>query len=278
MSEPLEHRLNEARRDAMLGFYLAHCISAPLKTTLRTPEDLYDYWLLDVQVSQAVPSSPVASAITSLQHYINRILGGLEPGYETQGPLPDEARAWQDSLRTYPLWSASQQLRYQPHHFLDPTLREDKSASFEQLENDLNQHRLQPATVQSAVQGYLARFEHIARLQTLNGYIDGDVRQLDTSTYYFVGKSVSDDLYYWRSLDLSKRSSANPRAPAPRAWSDWKPINLTFSADIPAHSVRPVLFNQRLFIVWAECIKPAPYHAVHGPVNDNGEDEDDDDK
>lgn len=278
MSEPLEHRLNEARRDAMLGFYLAHCISAPLKTTLRTPEDLYDYWLLDVQVSQAVPSSPVASAITSLQHYINRILGGLEPGYETQGPLPDEARAWQDSLRTYPLWSASQQLRYQPHHFLDPTLREDKSASFEQLENDLNQHRLQPATVQSAVQGYLARFEHIARLQTLNGYIDGDVRQLDTSTYYFVGKSVSDDLYYWRSLDLSKRSSANPRAPAPRAWSDWKPINLTFSADIPAHSVRPVLFNQRLFIVWAECIKPAPYHAVHGPVNDNGEDGDDDDK
>ena len=61
--------------------------------------------------------------------------------------------------------------------------------------------------------GYLARFEHIARLQTLNGYIDGDVRQLDTSTYYFVGKSVSDDLYYWRSLDLSKRSSANPSTP-----------------------------------------------------------------
>jgi len=274
MSETLDSTLNQAHRDAMLGFYLAHCVSAPLKAALRTPNDLYDYWLLDVQVSQAVPSSPVASAITSLQHYINRIHGGLEPGYETQGPSADESQAWHDSLRTYPLWRATQQLRYQPHNFLDPALREDKSASFEQLEADLNQHRLQPATVHNAVQGYLSRFEAIATLHTLNGYIDGDVRQLDTSTYYFVGKSASDNLYYWRSLDLSKRSSARPDTPAPLAWTDWKPINLAFCADTPAHSIRPVRFNNRLFIVWAESIKPAPYHAAQVTGNGNGEDDD----
>lgn len=275
MSLTLDQRLNEARRDAMLSYYLAHCISSDLKDSLRTPNDLYDYWLLDVQVSQAVPTSPVASAITSLQHYINRIHSGLEPGYETQGMSPHEALAWQQSLHTYPLWSASQQLRYHPQNYLDPTLREDKSESFEQLENELNQHRIQPATVQNAVQGYLSRFENVASIQTLNGYIDGNTERLETSLYYFVGKSPTDNLYYWRSLDLSQRSTRNPDAPAPLAWTDWKPINLTFSADTPAHSIRPVMFNHRLFIVWAESIKPAPYQSFTAQGNGNGDYEDD---
>lgn len=277
MSETLDHQLNEACRDAMLGYYLAHCIDPDLKDSLRTPNDLYDYWLLDVQVSQAVPTSPVASAITSLQHYINRIRSGLEPGYETQGMLPHESLAWQESLHTYPLWSASQQLRYHPQNFLDPTLREDKSESFAQLENELNQHRMQPSTVQNAIQGYLSRFEGVASIRTLNGYIDGDDSQLATSTYYLVGKSATDNLYYWRSLDLSKRSTVTPKAPAPLAWTDWKQIHLTFSADTPDHSIRPVLFNNRLFIVWAECVKPSPYNSFEPAENgkgDNGEDDD----
>lgn len=66
MSETLDQHLSEAWRDAMLAYYLAHCIDTELKDSLRTPNDLYDYWLLDVQISQAVPTSPVASAITSL--------------------------------------------------------------------------------------------------------------------------------------------------------------------------------------------------------------------
>ncbi|WP_300635160.1 neuraminidase-like domain-containing protein [Pseudomonas sp.] len=278
MSETLDRTLNEARRDAMLGYYLAHCISTPLKQSLRTPNDLYDYWLLDVQVSQAVPSSPVASAITSLQHYISRIHAGLEPGYEDQGMSPDETRAWQTSLHAYPLWSASQQLRYHPHNFLDPTLREDKSASFQHLENDLNQNRMQPATVLTAVQGYLSRFEGMASIRTLNGYIDGDVQALGASTYYFVGKSAADNFYYWRSLDLSQRSTLNPDAPSALAWSDWEKISLSFSGDIPDHSIRPVLFNKRLFIVWAECTKPAPYNAFNTPANGDAEAQDEEEK
>ncbi|MFO2464138.1 neuraminidase-like domain-containing protein [Pseudomonas sp. 15FMM2] len=268
MSETIDRHLNEALRDAMLGYYMAHGISETLKKTIRTPNDLYNHWLLDVQVSQMVPSSPVASAITSVQHYINRIESGLEPGYETQGMSADESLAWREFLQTYPLWSASQQLRYHPADYLDPTLRQDKSESFLQLENDLSQYRIQPDTVLNAVQSYLSRFEEIANIQTLNGYIDGDAGQLTDSTYYFVGKSSTDDTYYWRSLDLSKRSTLKPDTPAAVAWTDWKKINLTFSADTAAHSIRPVFFNNRLFIVWAETIQPLPSSLFTSHTND----------
>ncbi|WP_410908262.1 neuraminidase-like domain-containing protein, partial [Priestia sp. SIMBA_032] len=45
-----------------------------LSQLITTANDLYEYLLIDTQVSQAVQSSPVASAIASVQQYINGVL------------------------------------------------------------------------------------------------------------------------------------------------------------------------------------------------------------
>ncbi|MCM2360535.1 neuraminidase-like domain-containing protein [Pseudomonas sp. SR18] len=272
MSHVLNQRLNESLRDAMLAYYLAHTIPAAQKGKINNPDDLYEYWLLDVQVSQAVPTSPVACAIASLQQYITRIQLGLEPGYEKQGMTAQQDQVWREQLHAYPLWSASQQLRYHPANYLDPTLRRNKTDSFQQLENDLSQYRLQPDTVLTAVQSYLGRFEEMANIRTLNGYIDGNASELHTSRYYFVGKSTSEKAYYWRSLDLSKRSPSNPLKPSIQAWSDWKKINLTLSDDTVEQSIRPVFLNNRLYLIWAECVKPEPTRNFKTPGNKDDDD------
>lgn len=255
MSHLLDQHPNESLRDAMLAYYLAHKIPESLKGKINNADDLYEYWLLDVQVSQAVPTSPVACAISSLQQYITRIQLGLEPGYESPGMTLQQDTYWREQLHTYSTWSANQQLHYYPANYLDPTLRRDKTDSFQQLENDLSQYRMQTDTVITAVQNYLGRFEEIANIRTLNGYIDGNTSELYNSNYYFVGKSSSENTYYWRRLDLSKRSG---KTLFPNAWSDWKKISLTLSEDTIESSIRPVFFNNRLFFTWAECSKPAP--------------------
>lgn len=255
MSDSLDQHLNESLRDAMLAYYLTHKVPGALKATISTADDLYAHWLLDVQVSQAVPTSPVACAISSLQQYITRIQLGLEPGYEQQGMTAQQGKFWREHLHSYPLWNASQQLRYHPANYLDPTLRRDKTDSFQQLENDLSQYRIQADTVVTAVQSYLARFEETANIRTINGYIDADLSNLHSGTCYFVGKSSSGNTYYWRSLDLSKRSGT---VLLQEAWSDWKKINLSVSDATAEQSIRPVYFNSRLFFIWAECIKPTP--------------------
>jgi hypothetical protein len=272
MSHLLNQRLNESLRDAMLAYYLAHKIPAAQHGKINNADDLYEYWLLDVQVSQAVPTSPVACAIASLQQYITRIQLGLEPGYEKQGMTAQQDQVWREQLHAYPLWSASQQLRYHPANYLDPTLRRNKTDSFQQLENDLSQYRLQPDTVLTAVQSYLGRFEEMANIRTLNGYIDGNASELHTSRYYFVGKSTSEKAYYWRSLDLSKRSPSDPTKPSIQAWSDWRKINLALSDDTAEHSIRPVFLNNRLYLIWAECVKPERTGNFNTPGNkdDNG--------
>ncbi|WP_256660091.1 neuraminidase-like domain-containing protein [Pseudomonas sp. R2-37-08W] len=255
----------------MLAYYLTHKVPDALKATIGNADDLYAYWLLDVQVSQAVPTSPVACAISSLQQYISRIELGLEPGYAHQGMTAQQNKIWREQLHTYPLWSASQQLHYHPANYLDPTLRRNRTDNFHQLQNDLSQYRIQADTVTTAVQQYLARFEETANIRTLNGYIDADLNNLHSGTYYFVGKSTSENTYYWRSLDLSRRSGA---VLLQDAWSDWKKINLSVSDATAEQSIRPVYFNSRLFFIWAECIKPTPSSSFKPARSDSEEKED----
>lgn len=270
MSEHLHQQLNERLRDAMLALYfnyaLAEDSTLPSNHKIRSLEDLYAYWLLDVQVSQAVPTTRVASAIASLQQYINAISSGLEPGYETRSMSSTQHSIWRDSLHAYSVWRTVQQVRHFPAHYLDPMLRSQKTENFLKLENELNQCRLHSDSVRPAVQRYLTEFEEIATLTTLNGYIDGAPKDFANSTYYFVAKSAVDSIYFWRSMDMSKRTVPFVTAgaqlykqdnPQPSAWSEWKKIPLPASEAIPDHSIRIVCLNNRLIVIWAECLSPS---------------------
>ncbi|VVO15620.1 hypothetical protein PS718_03792 [Pseudomonas fluorescens] len=268
MTTAFDAPLNESLRDAMLALYLheavpndPYLIDQGLAQQIKTANDLYEFWLVDPQVKNNVPTSRVACAIASLQQLVNGIILNMEPGYSDDSLTPQQTKTWRDGLNRYPIWAAMQQLHYFPDIYLDPTLRVTKTASFEQLENDLNQAQIQPDTVQAAVLAYLGRFEEIANLKICNGYIDGE--DFANSTYYFVGKSPAENAYYWRSLDMRQRPVKEPAStlgempakydkPLPNAWSDWQKANVPISEKALEHTIRPCWFNNRLFVIWAE--------------------------
>ncbi|WP_237142963.1 MULTISPECIES: neuraminidase-like domain-containing protein [Pseudomonas] len=258
MTVAIKKQLDERLRDALLALYLNKVV--PVDATaknlkLKTAQDLYEYWLLDVLVSQDVPTTPVACAIASLQHYINRILMNMEPGYDSATDAPEHVQTWRNEMHQYPTWAAHQKLQYFPAIYLDPGLRNNKSDNFQQLENDLSQNRIQPDAVQTAVLAYLTRFEEVANLNILNGYIEG--ADFANSTYYFIAKSRSENTYFWRSLNMAQRPAQTDQ-PDPFAWSDWEKADVPIPDDAIEHSIRPVWFNNRLFVVWAECIHQDP--------------------
>ncbi|TVT84560.1 neuraminidase-like domain-containing protein [Pseudomonas sp. H3(2019)] len=272
MTVAIKKQLDESLRDALLALYLDKVVPADATTKtlkLKTVQDLYEYWLLDVLVSQDVPTTPVACAIASLQHYINRILMNMETGYDSATITPERVQTWRNELHQYPIWAAHQKLLYFPAMYLDPSLRNNKSDNFRQLENELNQNRIQPDAVQSAVLSYLTRFEEVANLNILNGYIDGE--DFANSTYYFIAKSRSEHTYFWRSLNMAQRPLTETQAaganstkqdqPDPYAWSDWKKADVPIPDDAIEHTIRPVWFNNRLFVIWAQCIHTDPANA-----------------
>lgn len=263
MRATIERKLNECRRDAQIGFYLTLIASRDSENDgtqpqLKTADDLYHYLLLDVLVSQEVATSPVACAIASLQQYITGILANMEPGYQSAVIEPDQVESWRTAMHDYQSWASNERVHYFPSAYLDPSLRQNRTESFAKLESDLNQSQLSVESVENAVLAYLSRLEELANLKTVNGYIDGT--DFTQSTYYFIAKSRNADKWYWRSLDMSQRPwvpgslTQQYHTPEPHAWSDWHSLDLPVSKSTIEHTVRPVFFNNRLYVVWAECV------------------------
>ncbi|MCV4339645.1 Tc toxin subunit A-related protein [Pseudomonas capsici] len=278
MSLSVESQLNESFRDALVEYYLgevvpnsALLIQLGLDQRLKTANDLYEFFLLDNQVCNEVKTSHVASAIASLQQYINGALLGMEPGYELLEPTQAHFVEWRDRSSQYPIWAANMQLALYPEVFISPALRLKKSGYFAQLENDINQNKISIDTTQEAVKSYLASFEEVANLTIINGYIDST--RFAEGKYYFIGKSRAENIYYWRMVDMNERAylegTDGPRHdhPTPGAWSDWKRADIGVNASTLERTLRPVFFNNRLFVTWVDIIDVAGEAKLSGSAD-----------
>jgi hypothetical protein len=253
MQNVLAKQLNESRRDALQAYYLGYVAPtlSGVADQVVTQEDLYQYLLIDTEVSEAVETSPVAQAIASLQQYLYRIALNQEPGFDPMAP--DDVAAWRDIDSQYARWSASQQVSDYPENYIVPSTRQDKSHFFAELENSLNQNQLNADRVQDTVLGYLNEFEAVSNLLVINGYCDRT--DFAKGTYYFIGRTAAEPYsYYWRSMDLSKNggTAEHPQI-TPNCWNDWQAINLPLNnGNVLSWTVRPVFFNNRLYVSWVE--------------------------
>ncbi|QKF51873.1 neuraminidase-like domain-containing protein [Pseudomonas graminis] len=249
-------RFQEQHRDALVAYYLGQLVPRsefPAPDNIITPDDLYEYLLIDNQVSAEVDTSRVAQGIASIQQHVHAIYNGMEPGF---GKIPDLAehtrtqQLWREGMSEYSTWAGYQMLADYPENYLDPSLRLGKTEAFKALEGDLAQARLTTDTVQKALGNYLTLFEEVSNLNTVACYIDGvDFRQSD---YYFIGRqTVEPFACYWRkaAIDLDGSSPVVP----PSAWTEWKKIETQTSGKVT--HIRPVVVEGRLHVVWLEQLR-----------------------
>lgn len=240
---------SEMKRDALLAFYLKYIVpntEPPLERPLATPEDLYEYLLIDPEISSAVMTSPVASAIASLQTFVSNVSLNMEPGL---GLTSEQTQAWKQVYHQYPIWGANQLLSIYPENYIDPTLRLSRTTLFKSLETALNQAQLTEDVIETAIFTYLNEFEKTSNLHVVSGYQDGD--DINQSTFYFVGRTrIQPYEYYWRKLDMRQREPES-HIIYPTAWSAWKKIELPIVDAVKA-IVRPIFFKGRLFVIWLE--------------------------
>jgi hypothetical protein len=256
MDDNFHSQLHQQHRDALVAYYLGQLVPSPeypAPENIITPEDLYEYLLIDNQVSAEVDTSRVAQGIASIQQHVHAIYNGMEPGFQE---IPDPAeharrrQLWREGMSEYSTWAGYQMLADYPENYLDPSLRLGKTEAFKALEGDLSQARLTTDTVQKALGTYLTLFEEVSNLNTVACYIDGvDFCQSD---YYFIGRqTVEPFACYWRkaAIDLDGSSPVVP----PSAWSEWKKIETQTSGKVT--HIRPVVVEGRLHVVWLEQLR-----------------------
>jgi hypothetical protein len=230
--EPYQDRINVAKRDALCDYVIAR--QPDLK--FRDRSEIYDYFLLDVEMSGCFRTSRVVCAISSVQLYVQRCTLNLEqsdPALNLAIPdihvdpsrIPADEWEWR---KNYRVWEANRKVFLYPEAYLDQTLRDDTTPICQDLADNLLQQKITKDTAADAYERYMAAFAELAHLRICGSLYN-------QGTYYFFGATQQDPpVFYYRTWDE-------------KTWSPWQKIDLAIEAPYVAATVH----LGRLYIFWA---------------------------
>ncbi|WP_289994426.1 neuraminidase-like domain-containing protein [Photorhabdus laumondii] len=236
--------LDESRSAALSTYYIRQVAKAA--AAIKSRDDLYQYLLIDSQVSAAIKTTRIAEAIASIQLYVNRALENVEENANSGVISRQFFIDWDKYNKRYSTWAGVSQLVYYPENYIDPTMRIGQTKMMDALLQSVSQNQLNADTVEDAFMSYLTSFEQVANLKVISAYHDNINN--DQGLTYFIGLSETDTgEYYWRSVDHSKFNDGKFAA---NAWSEWHKIDCPIN---PYQStIRPVMYKSRLYLLWLE--------------------------
>ncbi len=242
--------LGESRSTALSTYYIYSHNQKDREerkhTVIKDRDDLYQYLLIDNQVSAAIKTTEIAEAIASIQLYINRALKNMEGDTDTSVTSRSFFTNWDKYNKRYSTWAGIAKLLYYPENYIDPTLRIGQTKMMDTLLQSISQSQLNIDTVEDAFKSYLTSFEQVANLEVISAYHDNINN--DQGLTYFIGRSKTEvNQYYWRSVDHNKFSEG--KFPA-NAWSEWHKIDCPINPY--EDTIRPVVYQSRLYIIWLE--------------------------
>src|SRR5690606_5282814 len=143
--KPLRDHLRQRQRDALVGYLTSHPV--PI-TGQEQPKhffdanDLYAFYLIDVQNEPDVLISRIRLALNAVQLLVERTFLGLEADISLDETALEEARAQWEWMRNYRVWEANRKVFLYPENWIEPELRDDKTEIFRQLEEELLQDEI----------------------------------------------------------------------------------------------------------------------------------------
>ena len=212
------------KRDALVAYLLAE------NPEMKTENDLYDYFLVDVEMESCMPSSRIVQAHGTIQLFVQRCLMGLEP--KAAADVNNDG-AWEQWkwMKNYRVWEANRKVFVYPENWIEAELRDDKSFLFTELENELQQNELTEFTAEEALIRYLEKLDNIAFLEVMATWYQTDIK---TMHVFARTKGGDPAIYYYRRFEKE------------RYWTPWEKVELDITGDHLLAFER----NNRLCLAW----------------------------
>lgn len=234
-SRPVQDTLNEAKRDPLAGYALFKLQQR--FPSIRNNDELYNYLLIDVEMSGCADISYIKQAILSVQLYMQRARLMVEPGV-AKVQIPDIWWTWLGSYRT---WEANRKVFLYPENFLDPGLRPDKTPQFQEAQDSLVSNDITAETVNETYVTYFESFTELAALKQVGAFYgdapDPDAMGAIVPTLFVIARTPTAPYTYYlqRQVDNS-------------LWTAFTKIDLS----IPAPIVSPIYAFDRLMLFWVD--------------------------
>ncbi|MBL0136041.1 MAG: hypothetical protein IPP79_19705 [Chitinophagaceae bacterium] len=208
----------------------------------KNTDELYEYFLIDVEMKPINMTSRIKQAICSVQLFIDRVLLNLEhpnsnPSVTALKLDGDQVEEWKEWRKIYRIWEANRKIFLYPENLIEPELRDDKSPFFKDLETQLKQNELNEDNVEDAFHNYLSSLDEVSRLEVVGMYhqVEKDLPDEDDIDilHVFARTSSNPSRYYHRTLEDGE-------------WTSW----LKLEIDVDGNHLVPVIFNRKLCLFW----------------------------
>ncbi|HEV2579547.1 MAG TPA: neuraminidase-like domain-containing protein [Ktedonobacteraceae bacterium] len=228
IAAPLQDAIRDLKRAALVNYLIAHP-DPPNGKNWADANDLFSYFLIDVEMTSCQLSSRIVQATNAIQLFAQRCLMNLEPDITADVQNDPDWQQWQ-WMKAYRVWEANREVFLYPENWILPELRKNKSSFFKDLESDLLQNQITNDNVETGMLSYLQKLNDVSRLEVSAMYHDDELGIL----HVFARTHDVPPIYYYRYLKDG-------------AWSGWEKINL----DIKSDHLIPVVYNRKLYLFWA---------------------------
>lgn len=233
--KPINDELRSLQRNALVAYILHQMKSNPDSSHIDTPEKLFEYFLMDVQMQPCMMTSRIRHALSSIQLFIERCLMNLEPEVS---PDSINAKQWEWRNR-YRVWEANRKVFLWPENWLEPELRDDQSPFFKETMSELLQSDITEERAAVALLNYLQKLDEVAKLEPCGlHYVENNPGTNDDIAHVVARTAGANRKYYYRRKEGS-------------SWTPWEQIKL----DIEDNPVIPVIWKGRLFLFWLRILK-----------------------
>ena len=226
VSEKLRTDIRERQRDALVEFVRTRGAFD------LTHEQVYAFYLIDVEMNACFTTSRTKQAIASVQQFIQRILLGLEFDPADGKALDffkEDAAEWK-WRKNYRVWEANVKVFAYPENWLEPDLRDYKTPFFKEFEQALMQGELNNELAENAVLGYLERLHEVSQLEIINLYDDSEYNIL-----YVVARTTNYPHTYYLRKWLNQE-----------IWTPWEKID----TEIESEQVILGVYSGELYVCW----------------------------
>ncbi|WP_214318508.1 hemopexin repeat-containing protein [Nonomuraea sediminis] len=230
--------LNVIKRDVLVPTVIA-------QLDLHTSRELFERYLIDVDMGSAGRTSRVREAIAATQLYLHRCLLDLEQADE---PGRERLKTLWRWMKNYRVWEANRKVFLYPENYLRPELRASKTPAFEALESDLLQGEITPETVQKAYKRYLDEYTEVSRLAIAGGYVYQEAEPGTRRLVLFGRTRTEPRRFYYRGAEFRDGEKLSA------TWGPWLKVDL----QIDAEKVQPVHAFGRVFVFWTVVEAVAP--------------------
>lgn len=242
VAKPLRDELRERQREALVA-YVVHNMK---ELEIEDADDLFSYFLIDVEMSSCMLTSRIKQAISSVQLFVQRCLMNLEPEVTLTS---ENAKQW-EWMKNYRVWEANRKVFLYPENWIEPELRDDKSPFFKDMENELLQNEVTVDTAEEAFKQYLEKLDEVKRLEISGMYYEveqkSNIHTLCILHVFARTRGTPHIYYYRRWIRNVYLESDTYELIDDTYWTPWEQVDV----DIEGNHLIPVVYNRRLHLFW----------------------------